>query len=507
MPKEAFFGPDPGTGARVIKLENHDEAYRIWRAAGIKDRTLVHLDAHDDLWHIREESELTIASFLSLALKNGIINRIFWVVPDLTWESSKSIRSLVRQLKKIIKSYPGRPSVFTVHPSRISTYLLGRSLEVCTLENLPRLEEPVLLDIDTDYLMIPRAGGNEAPPIDLPWCWPQELAVRLQAGGLRFDLATVAYSVEGGYTPLKWKHLGDEIALRLQGSEADPPRLLGMSALQAAALAARQGDLASAVESCRRAREFLPDSPAPEFHLALLCLDAGQSQPARDHYGRARALDPSYGTPYRHAGFNYYRTGSLVQAEQEFRRGLVLDPGDAYAYLGLGQIAARRKRWTEAVRCLRQSLELNDRLIDSHRTLANILARQGRRPEAIRLYERSLKLALAGQKPVTDIIATDPGLLDPQHFSTHGRLARLYQMEGETAKAVNFYRLSIAKGGGFWPRSRLAHLYLKQGQWQQSAQEAAAALMMIPGELHGAGKKVWRRLRRVLRGHLTSGSY
>ena len=49
----------------------------------------------------------------------------------------------------------------------------------------------------------------------LPWCWPDELVSRLRAKRLRAELATIAYSVEAGYTPLRWKYLGDELALRL----------------------------------------------------------------------------------------------------------------------------------------------------------------------------------------------------------------------------------------------------------------------------------------------------
>lgn len=30
-------------------FENHDEAYHIWRRAGLTGKTLVHLDAHHDM--------------------------------------------------------------------------------------------------------------------------------------------------------------------------------------------------------------------------------------------------------------------------------------------------------------------------------------------------------------------------------------------------------------------------------------------------------------------------
>ena len=123
--------------------------------------------------------------------------------------------------------------------------------------------------------------------------------------------------------------------------------------------------------------------------------------------------------------------------------------------------------------------------MDAYRTLGKVHARLGRVEAAITAYERSLLLALRGHKPLTDYIATEyQGLADPDHFLIHGRLARLYDRQGEVARAISGYRMSIAKGGdAVFPRTRLAHLYLKQGQWRLSAQEAWLALKMTPQEV------------------------
>ena len=38
----------------VFLIENHDQAYKIWRELGLKERTLVHVDAHHDMrWNSR----------------------------------------------------------------------------------------------------------------------------------------------------------------------------------------------------------------------------------------------------------------------------------------------------------------------------------------------------------------------------------------------------------------------------------------------------------------------
>lgn len=51
-----------------------------------------------------------------------------------------------------------------------------------------------------------------SPP---PWCWIADLLAKLSVRGLRADLATIACSVNGGYTPmkLKWSQLVRKIGV------------------------------------------------------------------------------------------------------------------------------------------------------------------------------------------------------------------------------------------------------------------------------------------------------
>ena len=233
--------PVTGPDLKVHLMENHDEAYRIWRASGKSKRTLVHIDAHDDLWWTADQGNINIANFISLGLQDEIVREIFWVVPDQTWKSPSCLRALRRRLKKVLKSYPGNSIQVRGDSGQISTAVLGKPVRVCTLGNLPRIEGNVLLDIDVDFLTIRQACRSFAPPEALPWCWPGEFMERLQARELAATVITIAYSVEGGYTPLKWKYLGDELALRLGPPRESDGSLRGMELMRVAALAGAPG--------------------------------------------------------------------------------------------------------------------------------------------------------------------------------------------------------------------------------------------------------------------------
>lgn len=490
---------------RVFTMENHDDAYRIWRDAGVKQKILIHIDAHHDMWWVTDGNSITIANFICQALKDDIIREILWVVPDSTWETPQSRRPILRHVRKIFESYPGGRNDLKVETNQISTVVLGKPLTICSLSSMPRIDESVLLDIDSDFFVIPRVsyqGIDEHGA--LPWCWPEDLLARLHAQQLRADLVTIAYSVEGGYTPLKWKYLGDELALRLRQPNHGGPTIQGMGLIREAALAAHRSDIVTAEEKYLEASNRLLASPVPYYHLAHLYVEMGRIGDGQESYRRALALDPSYRTAYNSAGFHYHSDGRLRAAEQEYRRTLALDPQDTYAHFGLGRLAAQRRRWNEAEALLRKSLALDEHLIDAYRTLGDVLVKQGRCEEAIRAYEQSLKLALAGYKPLKGPIATSANEdrpADPDHCRIHARLGRLYGLRGATTDAISGYRISIAGGhDGVLLRSRLAVLLLKQNQWQRAAQEIWQALKVVPVDLRKVGSRLLHYLRLAIRG-------
>jgi tetratricopeptide (TPR) repeat protein len=231
--------------------------------------------------------------------------------------------------------------------------------------------------------------------------------------------------VEGGYTPLKCKYLGDEVALRLRANDDGDPVIAGTKLLRQGAVAADSENEQEAEDAYLEAERLMPASAAPSYHLAHLCAATGRVDEGRKWYQRALALDPSYRTAYNSEGVLHFRDGHLRKAEKEHRRTLALNPHDAYAHLGLGLIALRRTRWKAAEASLREAISLDGNLLDAHRALGQLLARRGRRSEAILANESAMRLALAGHKPLNvPILTTDAG-----HARTYEDLASQYVLK------------------------------------------------------------------------------
>src|SRR5262249_42375305 len=160
---------------RICLMENHDEAFFIWRDAGVRQRILVHVDAHHDMWWVGDQTAITIANFICPALKQDLVREVFWVAPDETFENAKSRKPVLRHLDGILKAYPSS-SLPAIEDHRITASVLGKKLTICPLRSVPVLNENVLLDIDTDYLLIPRVCYGESDRhSSLPWRWPKEL--------------------------------------------------------------------------------------------------------------------------------------------------------------------------------------------------------------------------------------------------------------------------------------------------------------------------------------------
>jgi tetratricopeptide (TPR) repeat protein len=520
---EAMRSAQAGPSAIHI-MENHDAALAHWRAAG-RDRILVHVDPHHDAWFTGDNVPVNAANFVGYALRERLIREWYWVVPDSSFASAQNRGLLLAAMRKLIGSYPGRGAPIQEvrfaksgepRNNAFRTSLLGVPLTVCTLDAIPTVAENVLLDLDVDFMTTPRVNysrGNDAHPA-LPWCWPDEILDRIAKKNLRWDVATIALSVEGGFTPLAWKYLGDELSLRIEANPDAAARLHGYELMRQAAAAGSEGrSQEEALKLCCEATLQLPESAAPLWHRAQFLLDQsldvtleearapGRAAEARELRAQAIALDPSYRTPYHTEGLWHYAAGRTLVAKHAFLRTLALDPQDAVSLVGLARLAMRRKQWAEAEKLLRRAIESDANLLDAHRALGKTLAQQRRYREAAAAYEVSLRLALAGHSSLfgSSVISTEPARwADRRHWRTLWNLAEARERAGDYEQAQAAYRMAAAGGqDGVRMRARLARVALRRGYWNEAAREILAAAARIPGAIKDALRAAWLLIERA----------
>ena len=481
--------------AMVVTMEDHDGAYYAWKRTGVTGRILLHIDAHIDwnwiadkdphnlldargldqvdsmleercLWNLserRSEELVHIGNYIYPALQEGIVKEFFWVVPDSFVASPAKLRHLVRQFQSLKKFNPRAMKTVRVEKNRVVAELNGSKVTACSLTDLPVIQEPVLLDIDTDFLMpesheVARSGQD--PRRQLPWIWPDELVHRLREKSVRTDFVTIAYSVEGGFTPLPYKYLGDELALRLKHPTLPERHREVFEHKRLAAHYRHHGELKKALTAFEEAVTVLPEDASSHFNLAHLYDKTGAYQKAAVRYRQAVRLDPTYATRYNNFGPIYQSLGRFQQARDEYQRVLRWDPQNADAQYGLAETLSQEGRWDDAISHYRTVIALRPAHAEAHRGLGFALMKRARWEEAITQCRHCL-------------------VLKPHDGLAYFLLAEALLKQRRWDEALDAFRVALRYGfRTVTTYRRLGNLYLRKRKFHKALKQFRKALRL-----------------------------
>ncbi len=403
----------------VTLMEDHDEALRIWQKGNVSNRILVHLDAHIDFdwipeksaadllnvsslrelealarqktyWNLtsrREESFVHIGNYICLALRQGIVRTFYWVTPEasfgVSWE-----KEMLGFLRDFHRQHPSALKDIRIEGKRLSARLYGFPLLVCTLKNLPLIEEKVLLDIDTDFLISGFLTEEGDPRLKKPWLFPEDLVEALRSKGIRSDCVTIAYSVEGGFTPLSYKYLGDALAQTLRDPSSDRSSYAYKKSAQAFEAEGKIGD---AILEYRKALQNNPKDAASLYNLALLSLKKGEVQEASRLYRDAVLADPAYATAYNNWGPVYAARSQWEKAKEEFEKILLLDPKHAHALCGFGDLFRAWKKFPQALLYYEKALAQDPTSARAYEGTGCVYFARRKWDEALWAFQRALE--------------------------------------------------------------------------------------------------------------------
>jgi tetratricopeptide (TPR) repeat protein len=148
--------------------------------------------------------------------------------------------------------------------------------------------------------------------------------VAAAVGGLATSLRTEA--VEAAAAPA-FRTATAALCLAALAAAAVP--LLGQLELQSSRSAARSGDLATALDAARRARDIQPWAAAPHLQLALVHEAAGQLVAARRSVTRATGREPDDWRIWLVAARLEAKQGALAEARRSLCRAEELNPQSA----------------------------------------------------------------------------------------------------------------------------------------------------------------------------------
>lgn len=416
---------DPVEGVRL--LENHYEALPLWAETGIKDAIVLHVDSHHDMLSNGKKEDFEplrkmvesgdyrgmkraghdiypgalydYTNYLVPAYHLGIVREIWWVLPVQKPMDGDFLMKLQKFLgeRQFGKFSMEEISQLRLEGAYIRGTLGGVPLTISRVESIPSFEEPVLLDLDCDYLVGDptwdlgadhRSSGMEQPLTDF--------LLSMRKKEIPVKRATVVYSVEGNYLPIHYRYVGtllqkwlvdpdaaEEILSSgswkgfwegerafLKGDWEEAALLLSEPGVSSGETSPYAGLYLAFTEMLRgdrlRALSLMEDlvARAPEFSLAYLGMGdyyarSGEVETALDLYERLKQY-PLIGTylSLSRAGHLHFNRGDAAAAVPYYGQLLELYPhrhrvrsylGDAYFTLGEHRKAydLYRKIWEE----------------------------------------------------------------------------------------------------------------------------------------------------------------
>lgn len=208
-------------------FDDHFEAFPVWRENELRGLTCVHVDAHldvmsdgfdartlDGIAQAKTRRELSVykgdprfplggfhcGNYLYPALKDGTIAELIWVLPPHVIAGETFVDGVRQEVQKWVDLTFAEYSSLRMESGAVVGELEGCRFVVCTADNVPEVDrERLVVDIDVDYFIDNRT--------DTIWQTPRELYDSL--GLPKPKALTIAYSVDGGYTPLQERFLGE----------------------------------------------------------------------------------------------------------------------------------------------------------------------------------------------------------------------------------------------------------------------------------------------------------
>lgn len=316
-------------------VETHEKALFVWQKSKVKNIDLVHIDAHIDFRFLDEKNisnrkkllkNINSANYICPAVYQNIVKDFYWVIPG----GKKDFLDSKNQIKKLVEyinenaSNKNKKKLYNNEFEKeiIKIPFLGRSLFICNLNSLPVFSKEVLLDIDVDFLVMKNLECTE-DGYDIkhirPWIMPSNFVRLVNKKIKRKKITVIAYSAQDGYTPILYRHFGDEIAY------------------------------------CFNEKKHKGyDRVIQAANYFSFFNNTGK----KSYYKKAVALDKRYRGYHNNYGPFYLNQGKLESAYKEFIRIASIDKTNYCCFFGLACVCMRLKRFSEAERHLKRCLSL-----------------------------------------------------------------------------------------------------------------------------------------------------
>lgn len=145
---------------------NHKKSYTYWWIKKMYNMTLIHVDAHSDLYRNRNR-ELTLLNDMDMGcddyiwygIRDGFISKIFWVIPEGLYDLGNIELSRQFIAEDMIIQSSCEKDAMKIKFS-VNTRIGEREIDyiICTIDKLPEIDSAALLTVATSPEFVPEAA-------------------------------------------------------------------------------------------------------------------------------------------------------------------------------------------------------------------------------------------------------------------------------------------------------------------------------------------------------------
>jgi tetratricopeptide (TPR) repeat protein len=228
--------------------------------------------------------------------------------------------------------------------------------------------------------------------------------------------------------------------------------------------AQQRGDLNSAVKLYTAAVTSDPSLYQAYYQRATALLALGREKDAEADLKKVTELEPKFARAHRALGQMWSDRGQTEAASRELGKAIELEPKITGTRIYYASALLKLGKPEEAIEHLRAAIELHEEVPLAYALLGLAEERLGKQTDASADYSRAIEL-------------------DASNATAHEGRARLFEAQGETAKAIEEYSLAYRSQPSREAAIRLAGLHRKLGQFQAAIQLYRRLLLERPDDL------------------------
>jgi len=319
----------------IVPLPEDSHVLPYWLQSGVSHRTLVRFSSVDGLIPVGDDVIKTIRelakkedfngitalttpaaqvaytseNMVYVANRLGIVDEVVWVVPHLNSLSQADLDDFINYVSKDNPTHKVAYSALKLKDNIAEGMIFGIPVRIVSLQDLPKIEKPVLFDLDISYFHALYVNEKETGILTLA----SGLVNNLKEKGISTDMLTVSPSSSGVAPTFRFlayymKDLFHDPSM----TDKTPPKLWKE---RAEAWKVSQKSVREGIPVFKSILKSFPDDAASHYDLAALYFETGDAVACKAELDKAYAIDNGYLYGYAYFSARAAKNGLQIKPE------------------------------------------------------------------------------------------------------------------------------------------------------------------------------------------------